>query len=186
MSDARILPLHTDAAGPEARAALDRAAAAIGATPNFVRVIAHSPDALNAFTGFFGLAAAGALDHKTRERIALAVAQQNSCQYCVSAHTALGRNAGLDAAEILANRQGASSDPKAAAALAFARALVDTLGDVTSAEFDAVRDAGHSDAEIVEIIGHVALNIFTNLIGKATKVAIDFPKVELTDLATAA
>ena len=73
--------------------------------------------------------------------------------------------------------------PKAAAALAFARALVDTLGDVTSAEFDAVRDAGHSDAEIVEIIGHVALNIFTNLIGKATKVAIDFPKVELTDLA---
>lgn len=186
MSDARILPLHPDAAGPEAKAALDKAAAAIGATPNFVKVLAHSPAALNAFTGLHALAGRGDLDPQTRERIALAVAQQNGCQYCVSAHTALGRNAGLTPNEILANRNGASTDPKAAAALAFAQALVDTLGDVSPAEFDAVREAGHSDAEIVEIIGHVALNIFTNLIGKATKVAIDFPKVELSDISLAA
>ena len=182
----RILPLHPDAADAEGKAALDKAAAAIGATPNFVKVLAHSPAALNAFTGLFGLAANGELDPQTRERIALAVAQQNGCQYCVSAHTALAGHAGLDADEILANRQGTSADPKAAAALSFSQALVDTLGAVTPAEFDAVRDAGHSDAEIVEIIGHVALNLFTNLIGKATKVAIDFPTVELTDLPKAA
>ena len=111
--------------------------------------------------------------------LALAVAEQNACQYCVSAHTALGRKAGLDNDEMLANREGTSSDAKAAAALAFAHALVENTGDVTRAELDAVRGAGHDDAEIVEIITHVALNLFTNLIGKAAQVDIDFPKIEL-------
>ena len=176
-------PANADAASADALAAAGRA---IGGTPNFVRVLAHSPVALNAFTGLHQLAGSGQLDAQTRERIALAVAQQTGCQYCVSAHTALGKNAGLDDGEILANRRGESADPKAQAALVFAQALVDTLGRVTEGEFDAVRDAGHSDAEIVEIIGHVALNLFTNLIGKATQVAIDFPKVELDQTALAA
>ena len=151
----------------------------LGTVPNFIRVLANSPAALNGFLGLYSVAQDGALDPLTRERIALAVAEQNGCQYCVSAHTALGRKAGLDSDEMLANRDGTSSDGKAAAALAFTQALVENTGDVTRAEFDAVRNAGHSDAEIVEIITHVALNIFTNLIGKATQVDIDFPEVEL-------
>ena len=151
----------------------------LGTVPNFIRVLANSPAALNGFLGLYSVAHDGALDPLTRERIALTVAEQNACQYCVSAHTALGRKAGLDSDEMLANRDGTSSDGKAAAALAFTQALVENTGDVTRAEFDAVRNAGHSDAEIVEIITHVALNIFTNLIGKATQVDIDFPEVEL-------
>jgi uncharacterized peroxidase-related enzyme len=182
----RIAPVDPATADADAKAALDGAARAIGATPNFVRVLAHSPTALNAFTGLHGLAGGGILDPQTRERIALAVAQQTGCQYCVSAHTVLGANAGLDTAEILDNRRGRSADPKAEAALQFAQALVDTLGNVTPAEFDAARDAGHSDAEIVEIVGHVALNLFSNLVGKVSQVAIDFPKVELNDLQQAA
>lgn len=151
----------------------------LGAVPNFIRALANSPAALDGFLGLFKLAHDGELDPLTRERIALAVAEQNSCQYCVSAHTALGRKAGLDNDEMLANRDGASADPKAAAALAFTQALVENTGNVTRAEFDAVRAAGHSDGEIVEIISHVALNTFTNLIGKATQIDIDFPEVEL-------
>lgn len=151
----------------------------LGVAPNFIRALANSPAALDSFLGLFKLAHDGELDPLTRERIALAVAEQNACQYCVSAHTALGRKAGLDNGEILANRSGASADPKAAAALTFAHALVEHTGDVTRAEFDAVREAGHSDAEIIEIISHVALNTFTNLIGKATQIDIDFPEVPL-------
>ena len=151
----------------------------LGVVPNFIRALANFPAALDSFLGLFKLAHDGDLEPLTRERIALAVAEQNSCQHCVSAHTALGRKAGLDNAEMDANRSGSSADPKAAAALAFANALVEHTGEVTQAEFDAVRDAGHSDAEIVEIIAHVALNTFTNILGKATQIDIDFPEVQL-------
>ncbi len=94
-----------------------------------------------------------------------------------------GVQAGLDSRELLANRMGRSADSKAEAALTFARALVEHGGQVTQGEFDAVRAAGHSDAEIIEIITHVAMNTFTNLLGKATQVEIDFPRVELLDVA---
>jgi uncharacterized peroxidase-related enzyme len=153
--------------------------AQLGVTPNFIRVLANSPKALEGFLGLYGAAAGFAVDKATQERIALAVAEGNGCQYCVSAHTAIGRHAGLSNEEMRLNRQGSSSDARAAAAVAFAKALNEHLGEVTTAEFDAARTAGLSDGEIVEIIAVVALNIFTNVLGKATRVEIDFPKVEL-------
>jgi uncharacterized peroxidase-related enzyme len=176
---ARVAVIDPTAATGDTKALLDAVQSSLGMVPNFIRILANSPAALQAFLGLHGIAGSGALDPKTRERIALAVAEQNACQYCVSAHTAIGRKAGLDGDEMLANRAGRSSDRKAEAALTFARALVEHTGAVTSAEVDAVRTAGHSDAEIVEIISHVAMNIFTNLLGKATQVDIDFPKVAL-------
>ena len=176
---ARVAVIDPKTATGEAKQMLDAVQTGLGMVPNFIRVLANSPAALGAFLGLHGIAGAGQLDPKTRERIALAVAEQNACQYCVSAHTALGRKAGLDNREMLANRQGRSEDAKAEAALAFARALVEHTGQVSKAEFDAVRSAGHSDGEIVEIITHVAMNVFTNLLGKATQVEIDFPTVDL-------
>jgi uncharacterized peroxidase-related enzyme len=175
----RLTVIDPATATGEAKQLLDTVQSALGAVPNFIRVLANSPAALNAFLGLHAIAGAGVLEPKTRERIALAVAQQNACQYCVSAHTAIGRKAGLDSAEMLANRQGTSTDAKAAAAIAFANALVANMGQLTPSEFDAARKAGHSDAELVEIITHVALNVFTNLLGKATELDIDFPVVEL-------
>lgn len=176
---ARVAVLDPRDATGETKTLLAAFQSGLGMIPNFIRVLANSPAALGAFLGLHGIAGAGALDPQTRERIALAVAQQNACQYCVSAHTAIGRKAGLDSQEMLANRLGRSADAKAAAALIFAQALVERTGEVSQAEVEAVRAAGHSDAEIVEIIAHVALNLFTNLIGKATQVEIDFPRVEL-------
>lgn len=180
---ARIAVIDPATATGEAKQLLDAVQASLGMVPNFIRVLANSPAALGAFLGLHGIAGAGALDPRTRERIALAVAEQNACQYCVSAHTAIGRKVGLDNQEMLDNRLGRSSEPKAEAALSFARALVEHTGQVSRAEFEVVRAAGHSDAEIVEIITHVAMNIFTNLLGKATEVEIDFPKVELRQAA---
>lgn len=177
---ARVTVIDPQSATGEAKQLLDAVQSGLGIVPNFIRVLANSPAALNAFLGIHGIAGAGALDPLTRERIALAVAEQNACQYCVSAHTAIGRKVGLDNDEMLANRKGRSADAKAEAALTFARALVEHTGQVSAAEVEAVRAAGHSDGEIVEIITHVAMNIFTNLLGKATQVEIDFPKVDLT------
>jgi len=174
----RVSVIDPKTATGEAKELLDAVQSALGMVPNFIRILANSPAALSAFLGLHGIAGKGALDPLTRERIALTVAEQNSCQYCVSAHTAIGRKVGLDNAEILANRAGRSEDPKAEAALVFARSLVENTGMVSAAEVEAVRKAGHSDGEIIEIITHVAMNVFTNLLGKATQVEIDFPQVD--------
>lgn len=180
---ARVAVIDPQTATGEAKQMLDTVQSGLGMIPNFIRALANSPAALKAFLGIHEIASTGYLDLKTRERIALAVAEQNACQYCVSAHTAIGRKVGLDNPEMLANRMGHSSDAKAEAALTFARALVEHTGQVSRSEFDAVRSAGHSDGEIIEIITHVAMNIFTNLIGKATQVEIDFPSIELNKAA---
>jgi len=179
----RIPAVSPSAATADQAALFDAIAARLGMVPNFLRVFAQSPAALRAFLGLHGIAGEGALDAATRERIALAVAQQNGCAYCVSAHTAIGRKAGLTGAEMDANRAGSSQDERAAAAVVFARALVAHMGDVTTAELMAVRAAGYDDAEIVEIITHVGMNILTNLLGKASQVDIDFPRVDLRQAA---
>lgn len=177
MSRVPIVDPNT-ATGP-AKVLLDAVQAQLGATPHFIRVLANSPKALEGFLGLYGATAGFAVDRATRERIALTVAEANRCQYCVSAHTAIGRNAGLSNQEMLLNRNGTSSDAKAAAAVALARALNDGVGEISALDMEAARAAGVSDAELVEIIAVVAMNIFTNILNKATRVDIDFPKVAL-------
>jgi uncharacterized peroxidase-related enzyme len=179
MNMSRIQLIEKAGASPEQRELLEAIEAKLGMVPNFLKVLANSPAALTAFLGLHGIAGEGSLDPQTRERIALAVAQQNGCQYCVSAHTAIGRKAGLNGAEIEANRAGTSQDAKAAAAVKFARALVEHNGEVTTAELLDVRNAGYSDGDIVEIITHIGMNVLTNILGKASRVEIDFPKVDL-------
>ena len=176
---ARVQVVNPQTATGEAKALLDAVQAKLGVTPNFIRVLANSPKALEGFLGLYGALGDAQLDKATQERIALAIAEGNSCQYCVSAHTAIGRGAGLTNEEMKLNRQGTSGDSKAAATVAFAKALNTNLGEITTAEFDAARSAGLSDGEIVEVISVVALNIFTNILGKATRIDIDFPKVDL-------
>jgi uncharacterized peroxidase-related enzyme len=177
MSRIRIVDPRT--APAPARNLLDAVQAQLGVTPNFIRVLANSPKALEGFLGLYGAASGFALDKATQERIALAVAEGNACQYCVSAHTAIGRHAGLTNDEMALNRRGGSGQARAAAVVAFAKALNDSRGEVTTAEFDAARAAGLTDGELVEVIAVVALNVFTNILGKATRVEIDFPKIEL-------
>lgn len=107
------------------------------------------------------------------------MAEANGCDYCLSAHTYTGTKfAKLDESEVEANRRGTSNDPKAAAAVEFARALVDARGSVAPGEVEKVRAAGYSDAEILEIIAHVALNTFTNYVNEALGTEIDFPRID--------
>ncbi len=181
----RIKIVTDQAANSDQKALFDAIQGQLGIVPNFLRVIGNSTVALKSFLGLYGIAGAGSLDPLTRERIALAVAEQNACEYCVSAHTAIGGQAGLSGDEMQANRAGTSQDAKAAAAVKFARALVEHKGGVSTEEIMAVRAAGYSDSDLAEIIMHVGMNLITNILGKASRVEIDFPRVELNVRAAA-
>lgn len=151
----------------------------LGIVPNLFRVVGNSPAALEGYLGLNGALAKGTLDAKTRERVALAVAEVNGCDYCLSAHTYLGKNlAKLDDAEIAANRAGMSGDPKANAAVRFAVALVKHRGHVVDADLASVKSAGFTEAQIIEIVLHVALNTLTNYVNNVADTEIDFPAVE--------
>lgn len=181
----RINTLDSIAAAPAAaQPLLNKVQAQLGKVPNLFRVIANSPAALEGYLSLNTALAGGALDAQTRERVALTVAELNGCSYCLSAHTYLAKNiAKLDDAEISANRNGASKDPKADAAVRFAAQLVRAHGQVSDSDVAAVKAAGYGDAEIVEIVAHVALNTLTNFINETAKTEIDFPQIRATKAA---
>lgn len=159
---------------------LDAVKAQLGVVPNMFRLISTSPQALEGYLGMSGALGKGALPAATRERIALAVAEVNGCSYCLSAHTYLGKHvAKLDDAEMTANRSGASNDPVADAAVRFAAKLTQERGRVSEADLAAVRLAGYTDAQLIEIVQHVALNTWTNYLNVAFATDIDFPVVEV-------
>ncbi|MDI1263137.1 MAG: carboxymuconolactone decarboxylase family protein [bacterium] len=150
----------------------------IGSVPNLFRVVGNSPAALEGYLSLSGALAKGTLAAPTRERIALAVAEINGCDYCLSAHAYFGKNlAKLSDAEIAANRDGHSTDAKADAAVGFAARLVNARGHVSDADIKAVKDAGYDDAQVIEIVLHVALNTLTNYVNEVAKTAIDFPAI---------
>ena len=173
------IPLVTDAAAGEAQALLSDIHGAFGATPNMFRAVAHSPAALKSLWGSFGALGGGVVSAQLGEQIAVAVADRNACGYCLAAHTALGRKAGVSAADMAAAQAGESADPRTAAALRFALKLVDARGQVDDADVQALRSVGFDDAHIVEILAHVALNLFTNYVNVAFAVPVDFPGVKL-------
>ncbi len=159
---------------------LDAVNKQLGVVPNLMKLVGNSPAALEGYLSLNTALSKGMLDPKTRERIALTIAEINSCSYCLSAHTYLGKNvAKLDDAEIEANRNCASSDPKAEAAVHFAARVAIERGHISDADLDAVKTAGYTQAEIVEIVMHVALNTLTNYINEVAQTEIDFPKVDV-------
>jgi uncharacterized peroxidase-related enzyme len=155
---------------------LDAVNKQLGVIPNLMKVVGNSPAALEGYLSLSGALGKGTLGAKTGERIALAVAELNACNYCLSAHSYLAANlAKLDAAEIEANRRGTSDDAKAAAAVRFATQVVKARGHVVDADVAAVKAAGFSQGEIIEIVVHVALNTLTNYVNEVAQTEIDFP-----------
>jgi uncharacterized peroxidase-related enzyme len=175
----RIPTPATIAAAPAgSRALLEAVKKQLGAVPNLFRVVANSPAALEGYLGMHGALGKGALPAPTRERIALAVAEINGCNYCLSAHSYLARNvAKLDDAEIAANRAGGSLDAKAESAVRFAAAVARERGHIGPNDLAAVRAAGYDDAQIIEMVQHVALNTWTNYVNEVAQTDIDFPVV---------
>jgi len=171
-------PTDVAAAPAAARPQLEAVKRQLGVVPNLFRLVANSPAALEGYLGMSAALAKGSLPAPTRERIALAVAEFNGCDYCLSAHTYLGeRVARLDGAEMAANRAGGSLDAHAGAAVAFAVEVLRQRGHVSDSAIAAVRAAGYDDAQIVEIVQHVALNTWTNYVNSVARTVIDFPVV---------
>ena len=154
----------------------------LGVVPNMMRTMAQSPRVLEGYLALSGASGGGLLPATLQEQIALAVAETNACNYCLSAHTALGRRAGLSDDQLAASREGRAAEAKANAALQFALVVLEHRGGVGDDDFARVRAAGFSDAEIAEIIAHVALNVLTNYFNRAADTDIDFPKVAAAQL----
>jgi uncharacterized peroxidase-related enzyme len=176
------IPLpHPDDATGDLKSSFEAVRSVMGRVPNGVRALAVSPETLQGYLAFSGSLAAGSLSSAERERVAVLTAQRNECGYCLSAHVLGGRAAGLDDAELAASRRGESADPRAAALLAFARAVIDHRGDVPETVLASARAAGLDDAELVEIVAAVALNTFTNYANRFAQPESDFPQVPLSE-----
>jgi uncharacterized peroxidase-related enzyme len=141
--------------------------------------VANSPAALQSMWAAFGALGKGTLGARLGEQLAVAIANRNRCEYCLAAHTVLGQKAGATAAEMSAAQIGQATDGKTAAALTFALKVVEQRAQLTDADVASLREVGFTDEQIVEIVAHVALNLFTNYINVALDIPVDFPKVAL-------
>lgn len=175
----RVPLINPNDTTPDRQAVLSQIHAAFGATPNMFKAVANSPAALKSMWGAFGSLGGGVIPAQVGEQIAVAIANRNACEYCLAAHTALGRKAGASAAQMSAAQDGNSEDPKTAAALRFALRVVEGRGQIADSDVQELRSAGYGDEEIVEILAHVALNLFTNYVNVAFAVPVDFPGVKL-------
>jgi uncharacterized peroxidase-related enzyme len=175
----RFSTIDPNVATGKAKELLDAVHGKLGVVPNMMRTMAHAPAVLEAYLSFSGALAKGSFSPKLREAIALAVGQANSCQYCVSAHTLIGQKAGLKTDEVVAARHGVASDERTTAVLKLALAINNNQGRPTDADLSTARAAGLSDSDIIETVGNVALNVFTNYFNHVTDPKVDFPVVQL-------
>ena len=171
-------PATIEAAPVAAQPLLQAVKKQLGIVPNLFRLVSNSPAALEGYLGLFGALGKGALPAATHERIALAVAEINGCGYCLSAHTYLGKNfAKLDDAEIIANRNGSSNDPKADAAVRFAARVTQLRGHVSDGDLEAVKAAGYTEQQLVDISLAIAVITFTNVFNRINNTELDYSAV---------
>ncbi|HOZ64510.1 MAG TPA: carboxymuconolactone decarboxylase family protein [Burkholderiaceae bacterium] len=150
----------------------------LGMVPNLMKLVGHSPAALEGYLSLNGALGKGKLSVQLRERIALAIADYNGCDYCLSAHDYLGRNvAKLSPSELIAARDGHSEDASTEAALQFALQVVQSHGQVSDGALASVRLAGFDEASVIEIVANVAVNVLTNYVNNVAQTDIDFPTV---------
>jgi uncharacterized peroxidase-related enzyme len=172
-----LAPITGDQTFRELKQSLEETSTQLEELPNFIRVLAHSPAALKAYTLVDKALANGQITPRQREQIALAVAEINSCSYSLSAHYVLGQSLGLSEEEIRLARKATASDPQTKAMLRFTQAVVLQRGEISHDEFQMLRAAGFTDAQIIEILAGIGLNIFTNYFNTVAKTQTDFPLI---------
>jgi uncharacterized peroxidase-related enzyme len=173
----RIHPINPETATGRAKSLLDTVKIKLGLVPNMARAMANAPAVLDGYLQLSGALANGTLPAKVREQLALAVAQVNECDYCVAAHSAIGKSLGLTADQIRDSRLGTAVDPKTDALINFARKVLDARGRVSDTDVREVRQAGFDDGAIAEVVANVALHVFTNYFNQVAETDLDFPRV---------
>ncbi len=173
----RIHPLDPNQAEGKAKTLLDGARESLGMVPNVYATMANSPAVLQGYLDFSNALSKGTLSPKFREQIALAVSEINDCQYCLAAHSAIGRSVGLSEETIEDSRRGESPDTKEATALGFTRKVVVDRGWVSNEEVAKLRKVGFTEGDIAELIANIALISFTNYFNHVAETEVDFPAV---------
>lgn len=173
----RICIVEQKNANSEQRKMLNTIQSSQGMVSNLVRILANSPVALKAFLGLQEITKTGSLSPQTRVRIALAISEQYSSEYCISLNTISGRKVGLTGNEMTSNRHGSSEDARASIAIRLALSLSKHMGDISNFELIEAREAGYRDADIVEIITHVGMNQLAIMFSKASNIDLDLQEV---------
>jgi len=171
----RIAPVDSNSADAATAELLSDVKKKLGGVPNIIATMANSPAVAKAYLGFSQALAGGSLPARLREQIALVVGETNRCDYCVAAHTQLGKGAGLTEDETLRARRANPADDQERVALEFARQVVEQRGYVSDEAVEQLREAGYTDGEIAELVANVALNIFTNYFNHVAETEVDFP-----------
>lgn len=178
----RIKALETTETPEQSQRWLEQIKRKNGAVANVFKMMANAPAVLQSYFNFSEALSSGVLDKRIQERIALMIAQENHCEYCLAAHSTMARKLGLSEEEILRARNGESENPRAEAALQFARQVYSYGGGIIDSTFNRVKEAEFSDEEILEIVAAVALNVLTNTLNNVAQTELDFPKAkELKD-----
>ena len=174
----RIATLNPDTTTGKAKELFTAVKNKLGFIPNLIKVFGNSPATLQTYLSLGELTGSGNFSNKFREQLALSVAEANDCNYCLSAHTAIGKMNGLSDQEIEASRKSDASDAKQKAGLQFAQSVTVNRGKVSSEELKAVKEAGYTDEDILEIVLNVVSNTLTNYVNHIAETEIDFPVVE--------
>jgi uncharacterized peroxidase-related enzyme len=173
----RLSAINPDQATGQAHKLLQGVQSKLGFAPNIMKTMANSPAVLQGYLDFSNALSKGNLSPKLREQIALAVSEVNDCQYCLAAHSAIGRSVGLSEETIVDSRRGESPDTKEATILTFTRNVVENRGWVSDEEVDKLRKVDFSQGNIVELIANISLALFTNYFNHVAQTEVDFPAV---------
>ena len=173
----RIAPVDPASTNGQSKELLERARTNFGTIPNLLKTMAHSPAVLDGFLSLRGALGKGELSTSTREQIALAVSESNESEYCLAAHSLTAKIAGLKPEQVVAARRGFADDPHTQAVLRLTQHVVERTGKVSDEQLQKARAAGMTDAEIVEVVGNVAVMVLTNYLNNVAQTVVDFPKV---------
>ncbi len=174
----RIKTLNPETTGGTAKELFNAVENKLGFIPNLIKVFGNSPATLKAYLSLGEINGGGNFSNKFREQLALAIAEENECNYCLSAHTAIGKMNGLTDEQTEQNRQGLAEDYKTQTGLQFAKKVTVNRGVVSNEDIQKVKDAGYTDGDILEIVLNVVANTLTNYVNHIAETEVDFPKVE--------
>lgn len=176
--------LEPQQADEQSRELLEAVQSNLGRLPNMFKAMANSPVLLNSYNCLTASLDSSSLSSRLREQIALIVSEINSCEYCLSAHTAISKMLGMTNEDITDSRLGRSDADDTAAVLAFVASLVNNHGQVSDEDLENIQKAGINEKQIGEIVLTVIVTILTNYFNLAARTPVDFPKVEpLTNVA---
>lgn len=171
-----IAPVDPKHAPPPIQAMFDSVQAVLGGVPNIARTLGQSPVALGAWLALMDATGKGTFSFQTRERVALAVSQENECNYCLAAHCAIGSMAGLDGGQMADARRLKGGDDRETVLLELSRAILKGHGLVPDALLRRARAVGFSDADLLELVTNVIQHTFTNYAMRLAQADIDFPR----------